>query len=363
MRILIFLSHPAQYLFYRQTIKNLKKLDHEVFILAKTKDILTDLLDEEGVEYINILPTARSNSKISIAWSLIKRNYKIFQFAKRKGISLLLGSDASPAHVGLLLGIPSITTLEDDYKIIRRLAQLTYPITSCILTPEICDVGKWSHKKVGYNSYMKLAYLNPNNFKPQLQEIKVAQNPFYLIRLSGLNAHHDFGKKGVSDELLQKIIHLLSRKGHVYITSERILPQKFEKHRLKIPPSELHNYLFYADMLISDSQSMSVEAAILGTPSVRISTFAGEISVLEELENYYELTFGLKPHQETRILQKITELLNDNELNKKFQDRRRKLLDEKINTADFLTWFISSYPESRERMKKDPDYQYTFSNY
>ena len=37
-------------------------------------------------------------------------------------------------------------------------------------------------------------------------------------------------------------------------------------------------------MLVCDSQSMTVEAAILGIPSIRYSDFSGRIGVLEELE-------------------------------------------------------------------------------
>ena len=42
---------------------------------------------------------------------------------------------------------------------------------------------------------------------------------------------------------------------------------------------------------------MAVEAAMLGTPSLRFNDFAGKIGVLEELEHKYELTFAIPPSE------------------------------------------------------------------
>jgi predicted glycosyltransferase len=42
---------------------------------------------------------------------------------------------------------------------------------------------------------------------------------------------------------------------------------------------------------------MAVEAAMLGTPSVRFSSFSGKIRVLEELEHTYKLTVGILPSE------------------------------------------------------------------
>lgn len=38
-----------------------------------------------------------------------------------------------------------------------------------------------------------------------------------------------------------------------------------------------------------------------------------------------------------------------------FQERRKKMLSEKIDCAEFLTWFIEKYPESVELSKKADD--------
>jgi predicted glycosyltransferase len=357
MRILIFLSHPAQFLFFKNAIYVLISKGHSVLILIKRKDVLPDLLDESGLEYHNILPKERGKSRVSIVWSLLIRDIKIIYYAKRNRIELFMGSDASLSHAGKLLGIPCITTLEDDYKVVRNLARLTYPYTSHILVPEVCNVGKWDKKKIGYPGYMKLAYLHPRWFKPN--RIKAGVNtftPFFLIRLSSLSAHHDFEMKGIKPQLLDKIIEKLTESGRVFISSEKTLPTEYQVYCLNIPYSDIHHCLSYTSLFLSDSQSMTMEAAMLGVPSIRISSFVNRISVLEELEHCYGLTFGFQPESEEEIFKKINELIHIPELQKTFQYRRRKMLAEKIDVTSFLVWLIENFPLSVETLKKNPAY-------
>lgn len=113
-------------------------------------------------------------------------------------------------------------------------------------------------------------------------------------------------------------------------------------------------------MLISDSQSMTMEAAMLGVPSIRFSDLAGRIGVLEELENKYGLTFGIKTSEPERLFQKIHELLGIPDLRQEWQRRREKMLSDKIDVTAFFVWFIENYPESYRIMKANPHYQYRF---
>ena len=207
---------------------------------------------------------------------------------------------------------------------------------------------------------MKLAYLHPTWFTPQIEKIKNIEQPYFLIRLSGLSAHHDFGIKGISIQILQKTIDLLSPYGRVYISSENSLPDDFKSYNLSIPKSDIHHYLYYSKMLICDSQSMAVEAAMLGTPSIRFSDFAGKISVLEELEHTYQLTYGISTSNPVKLFEKIEELINIPNLRETFQARRQQMLTDKIDVTAFMVWFIENYPQSVQTMKQNPEYQNKF---
>jgi len=363
MKLLFYCGHPAQYLFFRESIRKLTANGHHSLILIKTKDVLEALVKNDGLEYINILPQERGKSKFAIALSLIRRNIKILPVVIKYKPDILIGGDPSISQLGWLLRKKRFTLTEDDYPVIKTLARLTFPFAQAIVTPGINDVGKWEYKKVGYNGYMKLAYLHPGIFEPD-NTIVAKYNintPYALIRIAKLTAHHDFGMGGICPELLDKIVDALEKKGmEVYISAESDIPKKYYYRKLKINPSDMHQLLAGASILISDSQSMSVEASMLGIPSIRYSGFAGKISVLEELEHEYKLTSGIPHGNEDDFIKKLDELINTPNLRQEFQARRQIMLSEKIDVTAFMVWFIENYPDSIEIMQTNPDYQNRF---
>jgi len=353
-RFLFLFSHPAQFLFARQMIRQLKELGHTVHILIKKKDVLENLVRESGLPYINIQPNSRKAGKLHILRSLFERNRDLHRFVKQHPVDLMIGTDASVAQVGRLRGIDTVTVLEDDYAVIKELALLTYPFTHHIVVPEVCDVGRFQSKKIGYPGYMKLAYLAPGMFTPDREKVLLPDEPYYLLRLSALEAHHDSGIKGLNDDILERIISKLEESGRVYISSEKDLKPRFQQYLLRLKPEDIHHYLSFCEMFISDSQSMSVEAALLGVPSIRYSDFEGKISVLNELEAY-GLTFGIKPGDDEVLEETTARLLALKNRREEFRERRKKMLAGKIDVTAFFTWFLSEYPESVEKLRKNPD--------
>lgn len=363
MNILIYVGHPAQYHFFKNTIVILKEQGHKVILLLKTKDVLERLIQQDGHDYVNIQSKSRKNNILSILTASFIRTWKVIKLAKKYHIDILLGTDASIAQAGFLLNKPSITTLEDDYEVVSKLAKLTYPYTSSILVPSVCSVGKWVQKKVAYQGYMKLAYLHPHRFSADIgiKNKYIAENKYCIIRLARLTAYHDTGIKGLSVDVVKNVIADITKSGFkVYISSEEKLDTQFANYQLKINQNDIHHVLSFASLLISDSQSMSVEAAMLGVPSIRFSDFTGRISVLEELEKKYHLTFGVRTHEPERLLKLSNEILTDITLTQLFEERRNKMLSDKIDVTAFLVWFIENYPESAKIMKENPDYQYRF---
>lgn len=357
MKIFYYFGHASQFYFHKNAIKVLKERGNEIFIYIKTKDVLRNLIEETGWPYRNILPDVRKNLKLSITWSLIKRDIALMKEVLKFKPDLFISSDPSFSHLGFLFNKPSINFIDDDIDVIGFYSMVTYPFTTTIVTPKTVRVGKWEFKRIGYNGYMKLAYLHPNWFKPNEEKIhELKGQPYFLIRLTGLTAYHDDGIKGIEISTLKSIISGLSNKGKVFISSEEMLGREFQQYKLTIPVADIHHYLYFAQALISDSQSMSGEAAMLGTPSIRISTFASRLSVLEELEHEYRLTFGIKPENEKAIFDKINEILEIPNFKKEFQLRRKKMLDDKIDVTAFTIWFIENYPKSKEFIEDKPEF-------
>ena len=201
-----------------------------------------------------------------------------------------------------------------------------------------------------------MTYLHPSIFNSNESEINHLLNlekDFSLLRFSSLKAHHDTGIKGLEIDIIRKLISKLLQIGEVYISSEIDLPDDLQKYKLKIPPKYIHTILKHSKILISDSQSMSMEAAMLGTPSIRFNDFVGRISVLNELEEIYGLTFGIKPTNTKLLFSKTDFLLNQPDIKTLFKERRDKMINDKIDVLSFFCWLIDNYPQSLNIIKQN----------
>ena len=345
MKILIYLHHPSQFHVFKNCITELKKR-FEILIIATHKDILTNLLDEQGFEYINILPEGRNGNKFSIALSLLKQDYRLLKICLTHKPKLLIGTSTEITHVGRLLGIKSYFFIEDDISVVPLVGLLAHPFATKIVSPEVCNNGRWNNKTITYSGYQKLAYLHPNVFTPDYSVTSrylPNKRPYCIIRLSSLDAHHDTSASGISNEFISQIINILNPIYTVFITTERRLSEEFSQYQLSINPLDIHHLLAFASIFIGDSQSMAVEAAMLGTPNVRISSFSGKISVLEELEHTYNLTVGIHPKDEERIITTIREIAENKEIKAEYQQRRHSMLRDKI---DVTAWLIELFTQS-----------------
>lgn len=365
MKYLFFLSHPAHFHLFKHSIEKLNK-DHDVKIVTKSKDILSELIEREGWSYTNVQQKEKkANSKLKILVKsisgLIVRDFNLFKIAKKFKPDLMIGTEWAIVHVGKLLRIPSIVVNEDD-TIATPENKFFYPFAKTLLLPNCCDTDLWEKKKVSYSGYHELAYLHPNNFVPDINILKKynINNPYFIIRLVKLTASHDSGKFGFENELLIELIKILEEHGQVFITSEKKLDKELEQYRFSINPIDMHHILAFAKIYIGDSQTMAAEAGVLGTPFIRFNDFVGKIGYLNELENKYKLGFGFKTDQQDLMIEKIKKLLNTPNLIEEWQKRRQKMLSDKIDVTAFMVWFIENYPESVRIMKENPDYQYRF---
>ncbi len=363
MKYLIYLGHPAHFHLFRNTIQNLEQNGHKVAILIKKKDILEDLLRRSGMAYQNILPEGRKDNKAGILLGMVKRDWRLLRHCLSDRPSLLMGTSAEIGHVGTLLRIPSINVNEDDAAVISTFCKISYPWSTHILSPQVCNNGPWENKSIKYESYHELAYLHPNHFTASREVVGQFQDPdqpFFLIRFAKLSAHHDSGIRGISDELAGKIIDLLKPHGRVLITSERPLSEQFEPYRLNIDPLEIHHYMALAQIYIGDSQTMAAEAGVLGVPFLRFNDFVGRIGYLRELEETYELGYGIRPSEPDMLLSRLKKLLEMDNRQELFQARRKKMLADKIDLAKFMTWLVEEFPGSVATLKSTPDYQFNF---
>lgn len=366
MNILIQLSHPAHFHLYKNVAKNLMRNGHKVFILIKTKDILEDLLQQSGLPYYNILKDAHRKSKWGILWDMFVRDWRILRFVRKNKIDLLTGSTVEIAQVGWLTRKYRINTGEDDMRVVPLVQKIGGPFIQTLLSPEVCDNWKLENKSVKYASYHELAYLHPNHFqadKSVVERYFPTDSPYFILRFASLKAHHDVGIHGIDNEIAQHLIDILKPYGRIFITSERELEPQFEPYRIKINTLDMHHVMAFAELYIGDSQTMAAEAGVLGVPFVRFNDFVGRIGYLNELEDVYHLGYGIKASESgsaEKMYNTVEKILTMPNRKQEWLSLSQKMLSEKIDYAQFLTWFIENYPESERIMKENPDYQWRF---
>ena len=114
----------------------------------------------------------------------------------------------------------------------------------------------------------------------------------------------------------------------------------------------MHHVLAYATMYIGDSQTMAAEAGVLGTPFIRFNDFVGRLGYLAELEDKYQLGYGIKTTEIDKFLETAETLITSPNLKEEHAMRREKMLSEKINVANLLVWFIDNYPNSPKEIEQ-----------
>jgi len=348
MKYLFFFVHPSKFHVFRHTVNTLITSGHKVDILITSKDVLEDLVKSEGWKYKNIFPEGRKMKRIppyiSSAINFFRTIFRLFRYTRGKKYDLFVTDDLL-VYIGKWKKVPSIVFNDDDLTIVKQYALVLSQATH-ILSPDITQAGKYTPKKIGFPGYKELAYLHPNVFVPDIKIVEQFNpdlKPYFILRLVSLRAYHDVGMKGISDHQVIRLIDTLEKHGKVFISSERSLSPQFEKYRLNIKPENIAHALYYAKLFIGDSQTMTSEAAVLGTPAFRCNDFVGRISVMEEKEVKYGLSFNYPPSRFDEMVSKIQELLDGEQFDQVFEQRKQTMLNDKIDLSAFMIWLFENY--------------------
>ena len=331
VKALFFLSHPAHFHLFRVTMERLFAAGDQVQVVAVKKDVLETLLAAWGRPYHNIAPEGRRLPGLSIlanaARTTLVTEWRLVRMLWNNRPDVLVGTELTLAHVGRLLGVPSLLFNEDDTAATPE-NKLFYPFAHALALPACCDNGLWPKKRVSYHGCHELAYLHPAHFTPDPAVAAQAAGgePYILLRLAELTASHDVGKTGITNDLARRLVALLGSFGRVLVTAERALAPEFEPLRVPVHPSRMHHVMAHARLYVGDSQTMAAEAAVLGVPSLRCNDFVGRLGYLEELEHRFSLTQGIKTQHSERLLTQAQALLTDPNTPALYRQRRETLL-------------------------------------
>jgi predicted glycosyltransferase len=335
MRIIVDIGHPSQVHFFKNFILDMQKKGNRVLVTVSEKDITLSLLKAFGFKYINLGTYGKSLLKKAINIPIM--DIKMYKIAREFKPDIFLGfGSVRASHVAWLTRKPCIIFDGDNF---------TYPYykwfakTVCLFS----GIEKTGKKIINIQGYKELAYLHPRWFTP----IPVTQTdrPITLLRFVS-RAFHDIGKEGFDLEFKRNLVSKLSKYSAVYISSEDPLPLELERYRIKINPEDMHNFLSGVNLLVTDSGTMTTEAAVLGIPVVRCNSFIGHgnLGIFQELEVKYGLVFNFRnPDQ---ALKKALVLAQNPDIRILWKQKRKYLLQDKIDVTAFMIWFVEHYPHS-----------------
>lgn len=359
MNILVHISHPAHFYLFKNVYFQLIKR-HRVFVTVNDNRTLIYFL--ENLQIPHILVGKKQDTILGKAWSVAKQDFKILRLVLKNKIQIGLSSGIVLSHVSTFTKMKSFVFDDDDDDVEPLFVKYGHPFSDAVLTPSAIKKRRVK-KAIYYSGYHELAYLHPNQFQPDtsvLNEVGLKQgDPFFIMRFNVFKAHHDIGINGLTLEQKLILINLLKPHGKVFITTEREIEPELKPYQMKVSPENAHSLMSFATLFLGDSQTMTSEAAVLGTPAIKCNSFAGRLSVPNQLEKY-GLCFSFLPEKFDEMVLKVKSLLHKPNLKAEWQIKKEKMLEDKIDVTAFMVWFIENYPESETIIKQNYDYQDRF---
>lgn len=342
MNILFDIVHPAHVHFFKHMIRALEARGHHTTIVARDKDVTADLLAHEGFPFETV-PRARQKGRLHQFRELARRDFVLARHIHRHDVDLVV--TRNPAGVQAARAMNRIGIFDtDDGSAAGVHFQAARPFATVLTSPDCLDEN-WGPRHVKYQGYKQSAYLHPNHFTPDptvLAEVGLdVDEPFFLVRFVAMGASHDHGEAGLSLEVKRALIKRLTQEGKVLLSCESAIPDEWAHLGMTLPAHRMHDLLAFARLIVGDSQTMAAEAAVLGTPSLRASTFVGRISYLEELEHRYGLTRAFHPRDGGDFLAALEDMLaKGSSLRASLAPGHARMMAEKIDIAAWYTDFI-----------------------
>lgn len=329
-------AHPKQVWILRSIADELSPVADVLWVL-RDKDCSVPLAKALGLDYILMSKAAsgRWGNALELAGNIIR----CVRISREHEVDMWVTKYGCGSIAARLTGAKSLAYGDDDVDIVPVTAWTSFPFAEMALVTRHTRMGRFEHKAVRFQGCFELCYLHPSRFTPDRAiwtEMGLADGePYAIVRLSSLRAHHDHGIRGASTELLRRLVQLSGNRFRLLITSEDPLVPEFEPLRLTIPPQRIMHALAFAEFFVGDGQTMTTEAAVLGTPAFRINDFVGRIASMEEIASY-GLTFGFRPGQESVLLNALNECLGMSNRKAIFAERRQRYLSDSI---DPVPWF------------------------
>ena len=345
MKILIDIIHPANVHYFKHFIFEMRSKEHEIFITARDKDVSHKLLQAYNLEYYSTgKGTFFGGGAFGKMLYIIYAEFLFFFYFLKFRPDLSISFSSTPvSNISYLFRIPHIALDDTEHAKLNRLLYL--PTTTSVLTPSCftLDLGK---KHIKIDTYMELFYLHPNRFTADKSIFSFLgleeDDPYIILRLNSWEAFHDIGEKGIGNQEKKILVTELSKYAKVFITSEGRLPNELKPYQIQIPVEKIHDALAFSKLYFGDGGTTASECAVLGVPSIYFSSIT--TGYLIEEEEKYDLLYRFTVEKGTfkKALNKAKKILNDDNSEKKWQYKKEKMLNDKVDGTEFLINYVES---------------------
>jgi predicted glycosyltransferase len=327
---------------FKHAIVAWRERGHRVLITCRDKDVAHQLLDSYGFEYISTGMAGKGRAGMGL--EMLRRAAILWKIASRFNPDVFVGV-GGPAyvHVGWAKRIPSFVFTDTEHAKLSNL--ISFPFATVICTPACykVDLGR---KQIRYNGYQELAYLHPSYFAPDpsvCQEAGIGPGErFFVIRFVSWGAVHDVGHAGFSTSAKHSLVRQLEKLGRVIISSESNLPPELQPYRMTVSPARIHDLLSFGCLYVGEGATMASEAAMLGIPSIYVSSLTA--GTLEEEERAYGLVHRITDEQQA--IERAVELASRSGQQEEYRQRRQRLLADKIDVTAWMVDLVDYYASS-----------------
>ena len=339
MKYIFELNHPKHYYQFKYIMSILRERGHAINVLARDKDVLLKVLEEENVQY-QVFGEHKDSlvGKLFSSFS-IYRNYKRIVKAFQPDIIV---SKASLYGVLVAKSLKCRSFIFPDSEVVALTNKLVAPLASVIITPEpfALDYGK-KHQKI--KGLFEDCYLSPNvlYIDSHFPDNNGLKRPYAILRFVGWSANHDINNSGFTLDQKISLAESIGKYMTVYISSEKELPDVLSKYRMATPAAQIHNVLANADLYVGDSQTMAAEAALLGTPAIRSNSFVGDgdMSNFKMLENKYGLLLNIRDFD--AVLNTAVDFAKESR-KKEWQKKRESYYATVGNANEYISMLLES---------------------
>ena len=352
MKVIFCIHTPAHVHLFRNVVTSLLGRGHEIKILARDYGSTLTLLDHYNLKY-QVYIRHSNGHKYMKGFQLFDYVFREYKLSRTFKPDLIVGIGPDEPLLATLLLKPCVLFNDSERMPVQHLVNRMF--ADVIITPWCFD-GTLGKKQLRIQGCKELAYLHPNSFEPDpsiLDELKLSPGEKYVIlRFNAFDAFHDIGKHGFPVKTQIELVEEMRKYARVFISPEGALPPSLEKYVLPIAKDRIHHALNYAHLLVTDTQTMATEAAVLGTPVVRCNNWVGpnDMGIFKALEQQYGLIYSFVESEQA--VSKAIELMGQPNLKEEWAIKRQRLLSDKIDVAQFLADFIDEYPKSLARYQR-----------